>query len=137
MDSVGELVTVEARLTELARQSRDPALMATAEQVTRLAGRLRDAAMTMRMVPLRSLVARFRRLIHGLSDTLGKPVNFVVIGEETELDKTVIEKLADPLVHILRNAIDHGMELPEAAPLPARNPRAPSSSRRPMRVARY
>lgn len=122
MDSVGELVTVEARLTELARQSRDPALMATAEQVTRLAGRLRDAAMTMRMVPLRSLVARFRRLIHGLSDTLGKPVNFVVIGEETELDKTVIEKLADPLVHILRNAIDHGMELPEGRAAAGKEP---------------
>ncbi len=112
MDSVGELVTVEARLTELARQSRDPAMMATAEQVTRLAARLREATMTMRMVPMRSLVARFRRLIHGLSDSLGKPVSFVVLGEETELDKTVIEKLADPLVHVLRNAIDHGMETP-------------------------
>lgn len=112
MDSVGELVTVEARLTELARQSRDPAIMATAEQVTRLASRLREATMTMRMVPMRSLVARFRRLIHGLSDSLDKPVSFHVEGEETELDKTVIEKLADPLVHVLRNAIDHGMETP-------------------------
>lgn len=110
MDSVGELVIVEARLTELARQSRDPALIATAEQITRLAGGLRDATMTMRMVPLRSLVGRFRRLVMDLSDKLGKPVDFVVLGEETELDKTVIEKLADPLVHILRNAIDHGME---------------------------
>lgn len=112
MDSVGELVTVEARLTELARQSRDPAMIATAEQVTRLAARLRETTMTMRMVPMRSLVARFRRLIHGLSDTLGKPVRFTVQGEETEMDKTVIEKLADPLVHVLRNAIDHGMEPP-------------------------
>ena len=110
MDSVGELVTVEARLTELARQSRDPSLIATAELVTRLAGQLRDATIVMRMVPLRSLVARFRRLIHSLSDTLGKPVEFVIKGEETELDKTMIEKLADPLVHILRNALDHGME---------------------------
>ncbi len=110
MDSVGELVIVEARLTELARQSRDPALMATAEQITRLAGGLRDATMTMRMVPMRSLVGRFRRLVMDLSDKLGKPVTFSVIGEDTELDKTVIEKLADPLVHILRNSIDHGME---------------------------
>lgn len=113
MDSVGELVTVEARLTELARRSRDPALMATSEEVSRLAGRLRDATMSMRMVPLRSLVARFRRLILGLSDDLGKPVDFVVLGEDTELDKTMIEKMADPLVHILRNAIDHGLEPPE------------------------
>ncbi|AWB49368.1 chemotaxis protein CheA [Gemmobacter aquarius] len=110
MDAVGELVIVEARLTELARQSRDPALMTTAEQITRLAAGLRDATMTMRMVPMRSLVGRFRRLVMGLSDTLAKPVSFSVLGEDTELDKTVIEKLADPLVHVLRNAIDHGME---------------------------
>lgn len=110
MDAVGELVIVEARLTELARQSRDPALIATAEQITRLAGGLRDATMTMRMVPMRSLVGRFRRLVLDLSDNLAKPVEFSVLGEDTELDKTVIEKLADPLVHILRNAIDHGME---------------------------
>jgi two-component system chemotaxis sensor kinase CheA len=110
MDAVGELVIVEARLTELARQNRDPALMTTAEQITRLAAGLRDATMTMRMVPLRSLVGRFRRLVLDLSDSLGKPIEFAVLGEDTELDKTVIEKLADPLVHILRNAIDHGME---------------------------
>lgn len=113
MDAVGELVIVEARLTELARQSRDPALMTTAEQITRLAAGLRDATMTMRMVPLRSLVGRFRRLVLDLSDSLAKPIEFAVLGEDTELDKTVIEKLADPLVHILRNAIDHGMETPE------------------------
>lgn len=110
MDSVGELVIVEARLTELARQSRDPALMATAEQITRLAAGLRDATMTMRMVPMRSLVGRFRRLVSELSDKLGKPVRFAVQGEDTELDKTLIEKLADPIVHILRNALDHGLE---------------------------
>jgi two-component system, chemotaxis family, sensor kinase CheA len=110
MDAVGELVILEARLTELARQNRDPALIATAEQITRLAAGLRDATMTMRMVPMRSLVGRFRRLVLDLSDKLGKPIEFSVIGEDTELDKTVIEKLADPLVHILRNAIDHGME---------------------------
>nr|WP_318272670.1 chemotaxis protein CheA [Paracoccus saliphilus] len=113
MDSVGELVILEARLTELARESRDAALMATAEQITRLAARLRDSTMTMRMVPMRSLVARFRRLVLGLSDTLGKPISFNVLGEDTELDKTVIEKLADPIVHILRNSLDHGLETPE------------------------
>lgn len=112
MDAVGELVTVEARLTEIAHASRDSALIATAELITRLAGQLRDATIVMRMVPMRSLIGRFRRLIDGLSESLGKPVDFVVVGEETELDKTMIEKLADPLVHILRNAIDHGMEIP-------------------------
>lgn len=114
MDAVGELVIAEARLVQLARDLRDPALIATAEQITRLAGGLRDATMTMRMVPMRSLVGRFRRLVLDLSDKLGKPVEFRVTGEDTELDKTVIEKLADPLVHVLRNALDHGMEMPEA-----------------------
>ena len=113
MDSVGELVIAEARLTQLARDLRDPSLMATAEQITRLAGGLRDATMSMRMVPLRSLVGRFRRLVLDLSDKLGKPVEFRVTGEDTELDKTMIEKLADPLVHVLRNALDHGMEMPD------------------------
>ena len=112
MDAVGELVTVEARLTEIARKSRDPALLATAEEISRLASGLRDSTMSMRMVQMRTIVARFRRLILSLSDELGKPVDFVVNGEDTELDKTVIEKMVDPLVHILRNAIDHGMETP-------------------------
>ncbi len=110
MDAVGELVIVEARLTELARNSRDSALMATAEQITRLAAGLRDATMTMRMVPMRTLVGRFRRLVSEVADKLEKQVSFVVVGEETELDKTLIEKLADPLVHILRNSLDHGIE---------------------------
>ncbi|WP_434619125.1 chemotaxis protein CheA [Tabrizicola sp. M-4] len=113
MDAVGELVIAEARLTQLARDLRDPSLMATAEQITRLPGGLRDATMSMRMVPMRSLVGRFRRLVLDLSDKLGKPVEFRVTGEDTELDKTVIEKLADPLVHVLRNALDHGMEMPD------------------------
>jgi two-component system, chemotaxis family, sensor kinase CheA len=110
MDTVGELVTVEARLADMARSSGDPALVSTAELIAQLATQLRDATIVMRMVPLRSIIGRFRRLILSLSESLGKPVDFVVIGEETELDKTMIEKLADPLVHILRNSIDHGME---------------------------
>lgn len=123
MDAVGELVIIEARLSELARQSRDPALIATAEQITRLASGLRDTAMTMRMVPMKTLMARFRRLVSDLSSRLGRPVDFVVLGEDTELDKTVIEKLADPLVHILRNSMDHGIEPPEARTAAGKPPR--------------
>ena len=63
-----------------------------------------------RMVPIGSLFGRFRRLVHDLSRDLGKPVEFVTDGEDTELDKTMIERLADPLVHLIRNAIDHGIE---------------------------
>ncbi|MFC7705618.1 chemotaxis protein CheA [Plastorhodobacter daqingensis] len=113
MERVGELVIAEARLSQLADTSRDPALLAAAEEIKRLASSLRDTTMQLRMVPLRSLVARFRRLMHGLSEKVGKPIDFRVKGEETELDKTVIEQLADPLVHILRNAVDHGLEAPD------------------------
>ncbi|WP_198402353.1 chemotaxis protein CheA [Rhodobacter sp. CZR27] len=112
MDRVGELVIADARLLQLAQQSRDPALMAAAEEISRLAAGLRDTTMRIRMVPVRSMIGRFRRLIHGLSETVGKPVSFVVRGEETELDKTVIEQLADPVVHMLRNSVDHGLETP-------------------------
>lgn len=112
LDAVGELVIVEARLTELARQSRDPMLLATAEQITRLTNGLRDTTMTLRLVPMTSLIARFRRLVLDVSGRLEKPVDFVVEGEETELDKTVIDKLADPIMHLLRNALDHGLETP-------------------------
>jgi two-component system, chemotaxis family, sensor kinase CheA len=68
--------------------------------------------MGIRMVPIGTLFGRFRRLVHDLSHDLGKEVDFVTSGEETELDKTVIERLADPLVHLIRNAIDHGLEDP-------------------------
>jgi two-component system chemotaxis sensor kinase CheA len=81
-----------------------------AEEIERLAASLRDTTMGARMVPIGSLFGRFRRLVHDLSRDLGKPVEFVTSGEDTELDKTMIECLADPLVHLIRNAIDHGIE---------------------------
>lgn len=112
MDRVGELVIAEARLQALARAARDPALMAIAEDIQRLAGGLRDTTMSMRMVPIGSILGRFRRLMRDLSGSLGKQIDFVTEGEETELDKTVIEQLADPIVHILRNSADHGLEMP-------------------------
>ena len=113
MDRVGELVIAEARLQALTEASGDPAMMAVAEDVQRLVAGLRDATMSMRMVPIGSILGRFRRLMRDLSTSLNKPLDFVTVGEDTELDKTVIELLADPLVHILRNSVDHGLETPE------------------------
>ncbi len=113
MDRVGELVIAQARLSQLAGSRQDAGVKAIAEDIERLASRLRDTTMGIRMVPIGSLFGRFRRLIHDLSRDLGKPVDFVTAGEETELDKTMIERLADPLVHLIRNAIDHGIEQPE------------------------
>ncbi|MER5171413.1 chemotaxis protein CheA [Thioclava kandeliae] len=110
MDRVGELVIAEARLHDLSQEMRLPSLMSVAEDIRRLTSGMRDTTMSIRMVPIGTLFGRFRRLIHDLSDRLGKPIDFVTLGGETELDKTVIETLADPLVHLLRNSIDHGLE---------------------------
>jgi two-component system chemotaxis sensor kinase CheA len=110
MDRVGELVIAQARLSQLAAATDDISIKAIAEEIERLAASLRDTTMGARMVPIGSLFGRFRRLVHDLSRELGKPVDFVTSGEDTELDKTMIERLADPLVHLIRNAIDHGIE---------------------------
>jgi two-component system, chemotaxis family, sensor kinase CheA len=110
MDRVGELVIAQARLSQLAAAADDLAIKAIAEEIERLAASLRDTTMGARMVPIGSLFGRFRRLVHDLSRDLDKPVEFVTSGEDTELDKTMIERLADPLVHLIRNSIDHGIE---------------------------
>jgi len=110
MDRVGELVIAQARLTQLAASGSDLSIKMIAEEIERLAASLRDTTMGARMVPIGSLFGRFRRLVHDLSRDLKKPVEFVTSGEDTELDKTMIECLADPLVHLIRNAIDHGIE---------------------------
>lgn len=110
MDRVGELVIAQARLTQLAASRSDLSIKMIAEEIERLASSLRDTTMGARLVPIGSLFGRFRRLVHDLSRDLSKPVEFVTTGEDTELDKTMIECLADPLVHLIRNAIDHGIE---------------------------
>ncbi len=110
MDRVGELVIAQARLTQIAAQSSDGNLKTIAEELERLSSGLRDTTMGIRMVPIGTLFGRFRRLVHDLSRDLDKPIEFITTGEDTELDKTMIEKLADPLVHLIRNAVDHGLE---------------------------
>ncbi|SMQ73079.1 two-component system, chemotaxis family, sensor kinase CheA [Devosia lucknowensis] len=113
MDRVGELVIAQARLSQIAGLSSDTALKTIAEELERLSSGLRDTTMGIRMVPIGTLFSRFRRLIHDLSGELGKPIEFITTGEETELDKTMIERLADPLVHLIRNSVDHGLESAE------------------------
>ncbi|MEW6659138.1 MAG: chemotaxis protein CheA [Thermodesulfobacteriota bacterium] len=114
VDLVGELVTVQARLSQTADSLRDPQLLSIAEEVERLTGELRDNALNIRMLPIGTLFAKFQRLVRDLSAELGREVDLVTIGAETELDKTVLERLNDPLVHLIRNSIDHGIEPPEA-----------------------
>ncbi|MFY8031322.1 MAG: chemotaxis protein CheA, partial [Devosia sp.] len=110
MDRVGELVIAQARLSQIAAGSSDGALKSIAEELERLSSGLRDTTMGIRMVPIGSIFSRFRRLVHDLSRELGKEIEFITTGEDTELDKTMIEKLADPLVHLIRNSVDHGLE---------------------------
>ncbi len=112
MDRVGELVIAQSRLKQITAASEDPQVKSVVEEIERLARELQDTTMGVRMVPIGSVFGRFRRLVHDLSRDLGKDIHLVTSGEETELDKTVIERLADPLVHLIRNASDHGIETP-------------------------
>lgn len=113
MDRVGELVIAQSRLTQLAGAGEDLGLRSVSEEIERLSGELRDTMMVLRMMPVASLFSRFRRLVHDLSRETGKEIELITEGESTEVDKTVIDRLADPLVHLVRNSIDHGLENPE------------------------
>ena len=112
MDRVGELVIAQSRLSQLANNRHDLLLRSVTEDIERLAGELRDTMMVLRMVPVSTLFGRFRRLIHDLARDTGKSIDLRTDGETTEVDKTVIERLFDPLVHIIRNSCDHGLEPP-------------------------
>ncbi len=112
MDRVGELVIAQSRLSQLANNRHDLLLRSVTEDIERLSGELRDTMMVLRMVPVSSLFGRFRRLIHDLARETGKAIELQTSGETTEVDKTVIERLFDPLVHIIRNSCDHGLEAP-------------------------
>jgi len=111
---VSEMVTVQAHLTQVACAGGDATYIAISEEVERLTNELRDTALNIRMLPIGSTFSKFKRLVRDLSQELGKEIEMETFGAETELDKTVIEKLNDPLVHIIRNCIDHGIEMPEA-----------------------
>jgi len=110
---VGELVTVQARLSQLAADSDTGELRTVAEEVERLSSGLRENAMSMRMLPLKATFERFRRLVHDLTRDLGKEVEFCTEGADTELVKTVIDQLNDPLLHLIRNSMDHGIGSPD------------------------
>jgi two-component system, chemotaxis family, sensor kinase CheA len=109
---VGQLVTLQARLGEIAARSEDRDLQTVAEEVESLVSELRDNSMSMRTMPLKSTFERFTRLVFDLGRSLNKNVNLVFDGGETELDKSVIDQLNDPLMHLVRNSMDHGIEPP-------------------------
>jgi two-component system chemotaxis sensor kinase CheA len=109
---VGELVTAHGSMASLAGESSDSRLTSVAEEIGRLAGNLRENALSMRMIPIGTVFGRFRRHVHDLGNELGKQAELVMEGGETELDKGVLDHLAEPILHILRNSLDHGIEAP-------------------------
>ena len=112
MDLIGELVTVRGRLNELAAAARDPAIDDVAIQVSRLSTELQAEIIQARMTPVWQVFDRFPRLVRDLARELGKQVTFRVEGKEIELDRAILDELGDPLLHLLRNAVDHGIEPP-------------------------
>ena len=110
---VGELVMNQSRLSQVAAGASVPNLSAPVEELERLVAELRDNVLGIRMMPIGVTFSRFKRLVHDLSRELGKEIELVTEGEDTEMDKTVLDQLGDPLVHIIRNSIDHGIELPD------------------------
>ena len=110
MNRVGELVIAQSRLSQLAEDSQNIALRSVSEEIERLAGDLRATMMVLRMVPVSQLFGRFRRLVYDLARETGKQIDLVTDGEGTEVDKTVAERLFDPIVQIIRNSCDHGLE---------------------------
>lgn len=113
MSLVTELITLQAKLNVLTSEHPQPDLVAAAESLEKISTRIRDNAFSMCMVPVENMVTPFHRMVRDLAAELHKEIDFVTEGTETELDKNIMEGLQDPLMHLLRNSIDHGIEEPE------------------------
>ena len=114
MDVVGELVIVQSQLIESARQesATNSTLQRNVAQLSRITKELQSTAMSLRMIPIKPTFQKMERLARDLARDFGKKVAFATSGEDTELDRTVVEEIGDPLVHMVRNALDHGLEAP-------------------------
>ncbi len=113
MKQVGELVVARSRLGVLAGQSDDPALAELSDRMSRLVSGIQTEVIAARMTPVGEVFERFPRLVRDLSRDLGKRIRFDVEGEEIELDRSILDEIGDPLLHLIRNAADHGIESPE------------------------
>nr|WP_189656333.1 chemotaxis protein CheA [Pseudomonas zanjanensis] len=111
---VGELVIASAGASLLARTCHNDPLQEATSSVSGLVEEILDGALRLRMIPIGETFNRFRRVVRDVSQELGKDIDLIISGAETELDKTVVEKIGDPLMHLLRNAMDHGIETAEA-----------------------
>ncbi|MDP2688647.1 MAG: chemotaxis protein CheA, partial [Deltaproteobacteria bacterium] len=113
VDLVGELVISTAAIGQHAQRIEDAPLTESSSIMMRLVEELRDSTMKARMVPIGDTFSRFNRMVRDMSRDIGKEIDLVISGGETELDKTVVERINDPLIHLVRNAADHGIEDPE------------------------
>jgi two-component system chemotaxis sensor kinase CheA len=113
MNMVGELVLVRNRLVRLGSNSNDEAMAKAVSNLDVVTADLQTAVMKTRMQPIKKVFGRFPRLVRDLARNLKKEINLELVGEETDLDKNLVEALADPLVHLVRNSVDHGIELPD------------------------
>ncbi|MBK3867785.1 chemotaxis protein CheA [Pseudomonas stutzeri] len=113
MNMVGELVLVRNRLVRLGSNSDDEAMAKAVSNLDVVTADLQSAVMKTRMQPIKKVFGRFPRLVRDLARSLKKEINLELVGEETDLDKNLVEALADPLVHLVRNAVDHGIEMPD------------------------
>lgn len=113
MNLFEELVIDRGRLEQIAGTMKDAALQETVEHMTRISGDLQNIILNMRMVPIDQVFNRFPRMVRQLAKDLNKKIDLTIHGAETELDRTVIDEIGDPLVHLIRNGLDHGIETPE------------------------
>jgi two-component system chemotaxis sensor kinase CheA len=120
---VSEMVTIQAQLSLYAETSGEPTIVALTENIQKLTRQLRDNAFDVSLIPLQNELMRFQRLVRDLSKEQRKDVDFIIEGGDLELDKNIIENLTDPLLHILRNSIDHGIELPEERSAVGKSPK--------------
>ncbi|AST92039.1 chemotaxis protein CheA [Sutcliffiella cohnii] len=113
MNLFEELVIDRGRLEQISKDLKVTELQETVERMSRISNDLQNIILNMRMVPIETVFNRFPRMIRQLARDLGKKIDFQIIGAETELDRTVIDEIGDPLVHLIRNAVDHGVEMPD------------------------
>lgn len=123
VNAVSELVTMQAQFNLIAAKHNDATLLSVAEQMEKITRQLRDNSFEISLIPLQGELVRFQRLVRDLSKNLGKQIDFVVEGGEIELDKNIIEHLTDPLLHMIRNSCDHGIEMPDERISKGKNPK--------------
>lgn len=113
MNLVGELVISKSRLLQISQQYNIPELKEAVSIMDKSITSLQDEVMRIRMVKIERVFNKFPRMVRDLSKKLGKKIDFIIEGQDTELDRTILDEMSDPLVHLVRNAVDHGIEMPE------------------------